>query len=55
MEKILTNIFFDSSYVNYDKFISNKKVVLINKTTFKVTTLTAEDYLKGCRVKSKRV
>ena len=47
MGKRLTDIFFDSAFSNYYIFVSNKKAVLVNIKTLKVTTLSEEEYLKG--------
>ena len=55
MEKRLTKIFFDSDYANYDKFVSNDKIILIHTKTLKVFILTYDDYIKGYKDKRVRI
>lgn len=55
MEKRLTNIFFDSNYINYDKFLSNDKIILTHTKTLKVFILTYDDYIKGFKDKLVRI
>ena len=55
MEKRLTNVFFDSNYINYDKFVANGKIILTHITTLKVFILTQDEYIKGFKDKRVRI